>query len=257
YNRSNKILTLRNIYIANRNTAGAISSIKQLSAEDYLFFPGEFLVVTASKELLLRDFIANDPDRILEISSMPSYNDDKSNVIILNEQGAIVDEVAYSEKWHFKLISNREGVSLERIEYDGVSQSEANWHSAATNVGYGTPTYKNSQYKKDAGVQGTISVTPEIISPDNDGQDDFATISYEFPEPGYVANITIFDAVGRPVRYLQRNALNGLKGYYRWDGLGEKNQRLNSGIYIIYTEVFNLAGKTKKYKNVIVLARKQ
>lgn len=257
YNRSSKILTLRNIYIANRNTAGAISSIKQLSAEDYLFFPGEFLVITESKQLLLRDFVAKDPDRILEVSSMPSFNDDEGDVIIINEQGAVIDEVKYKDDWHFKLISDKEGVSLERIDYDAPSQQESNWHSAATSVGYGTPTYKNSQYKMDAGVQGIISVSPEIISPDNDGFDDFASINYEFTEPGYVANITIYDAVGRPVRYLQRNALSGLKGFYRWDGLGEKNQRLNSGIYIIYTEVFNLQGKTKKYKNVIVVARKQ
>ncbi|MEO6406433.1 MAG: lamin tail domain-containing protein [Ferruginibacter sp.] len=257
YNRSNKILTLRNLYIANRNTAGAISSIKQLSTEDYLFFPGEFLVITESKQLLLRDYVANDPDRIIEVSTLPSFNDDAGDVIIINEQGAVVDEVAYTEKWHFKLISDNEGVSLERIDYNAPSQSESNWHSAATNVGYGTPTYKNSQFRLDAAVQGTISVSPEVISPDNDGLDDFATINYEFPEPGYVANITIFDAVGRPVRYLERNALNGLKGFYRWDGLGEKNQKLNSGIYIIYTDVFNLAGKTKKYKNVIVVARKQ
>ena len=123
-------------------------------------------------------------------------------------------------------------------------------------MGYGTPTYKNSQYRLDAEVKGDITVTPEIVSPDNDGQDDFATINYSFPEPGYVANITIFDAVGRPVRYLQRNALSGTKGFYRWDGLGEKQQKLAVGIYIIYTEVFNLKGKTKKFKNVIVLARK-
>ena len=71
-----------------------------------------------------------------------------------------------------------------------------------------------------------------------------------------MTNITIFDAVGRPVRYLQRNALNGTKGFYRWDGLGEKKQVLQTGIYIIYTEVFNLQGKIKKFKNLIVLARK-
>jgi len=122
---------------------------------------------------------------------------------------------------------------------------------------YGTPTYKNSQYRLDAAVKGDISVSPEIISPDNDGIDDFATIDYAFPEPGYVTTITIFDAAGRPVRYLQRNALSGIKGYYRWDGLGEKNQQLPVGIYIIYTEVFTLNGKTKKFKNIVVIARRQ
>jgi len=256
YNRSNKILNLRNIYIANRNTTGTISNIKQLSTEDYLLFPQDFMAVTESKALVLNDYVANNPDAFLEISSMPSFNDDKSNVILLNEQGNVVDEVAYSNKWHFKLISNEEGVSLERIDYDAASQNEQNWHSASTTAGYGTPTYKNSQYRIDAAVQGEITVTPDIVSPDNDGIDDFATINYSFPEPGYVASITIFDASGRPVRNLQRNALCGVKGYFRWDGLGEKNQKLPVGIYIIYTEVFNLQGKTKKFKNVIVLARR-
>ncbi len=257
YNRSSKILNLRNTYIANRNTTGAVSSIAQLSGEDYLFFPGDFMALTEDASLVLRDYVAENPEAFIIVGTMPSFNDDEGDVIITNEQGNIVDELKYLDNWHFALISNEEGVALERIDYNNPTQSEANWHSAASSVGYGTPTYKNSQFRMDAGVQGEITVTPEIISPDNDGQDDFATINYSFPEPGYVANITIFDANGRPVRYLQRNALSGIKGYYRWDGLGEKQQKLTTGIYIVYTEVFNLQGKAKKFKKVIVLARKQ
>lgn len=250
YNRSNKILNLKNVSIANA------SGFEHLSAEDYLFFPGDFMVVTESKDLVLHDYIAKDIYAFIEVP-MPSYNDDAGDVRILNEQGNIVDQVAYLDDWQFKLISDEEGVALERIDYNAPSQNAENWHSAATNIGYGTPTYKNSQFRLDAGAQGDIKIDPEIFSPDNDGRDDFATINYSFPEPGYVTNITIFDAVGRPVRNLQRNALSGLKGYYRWDGLGEKNQKLPIGIYIIYTEIFNLQGKTKKFKNTIVLARKQ
>jgi len=255
YNRSDKILNLKNLYLANRNSTNQVSSIAQASVEDYLLFPGDFMVFTASKALVLVDYIAQNPQQFIELS-MPSYNDDKGDVVLLNEQGTIVDELVYSETWHFKLISNREGVALERTNYDAVTQDQKNWHSAATSVGYGTPTYKNSQYSPDAAASGTISVTPDIVSPDNDGFDDYATINYEFPQPGYVANITIFDASGRPVRYLQKSALCGLKGYFRWDGLGEKYQKLPVGMYIIYTEVFNLDGKTKKFKNVIVLARR-
>lgn len=255
YNRSGKILNLRNLYIANRNTTGSISSITQASSEDYLLFPGDFMVFTQSKALVLHDYVALNPQQFIELS-MPSYNDDVGDVIFLNEQGTIIDELIYDQRWHFKLISNREGVALERTNYDAVTQDANNWHSAATNVGYGTPTYKNSQYMADAATFGEITVTPDIVSPDNDGMDDYATINYQFPQPGFVANITIFDAAGRPVRYLQRNALCGLKGYFRWDGLSEKNQKLPVGMYIIYTEVFNLNGKTKKFKNVIVLARR-
>lgn len=250
YNRSNKILNLKNVSIANA------SGFEHVSTEDYLFFPGDFMVLTESKSLVLNDYVANDPYAFIEVS-MPSYNDDAGDVRILNEQGNIVDKVAYLDDWQFALISNEEGVALERIDYDAPSQNAANWHSAATSVNYGTPTYRNSQYRINDGVQGEIKIDPEVFSPDNDGRDDFATINYNFPDPGYVTNITIFDAVGRRVRDLERNALSGIKGYYRWDGLDAKNQKLPVGIYIIYTEVFNLQGKTKRFKNTIVLARKQ
>ena len=256
YNRSKKILNLKNAYIANRNTAGAVSSIAQFTTEDYLFFPGDYIVVTEDPTLVKRDHVANDANAFLQIKTMPSFNDDKGNVIVLNEQGIVIDEVKYNAKWHFALISNEEDVALERINPDAASV-QSNFHSAASSVGYGTPTYKNSQNRIDLEVQGDITITPAIVSPDNDGIDDFATIQYSFPEPGYVANITVFDAAGRPIRYLERNALSGVKGYYRWDGLGEKMQKLPVGIYIIYTEVFNLQGKTKKFKNTIVVARRK
>ncbi|HQW83436.1 MAG TPA: lamin tail domain-containing protein [Ferruginibacter sp.] len=255
YNRTNKVIDLKNMYIANRNSAGVISSIAQLSSETNLLYPQDFIVVTSDASVVKRDFITKNPDAFVEVS-MPSFNDDNSNVIILNEQGKIVDELFYSDKWHFKLLDNKEGVALERIDYDAPTQNQDNWHSAATSVGYGTPTYKNSQYRIDMQVQGDITVSPEIVSPDNDGMDDYATIDYNFPSPGYVANITIFDANGRLVRYLQRSALCGIKGSFRWDGLGEKFQKLPVGIYIIYTEVFNLDGKKKQFKNTIVLARR-
>ena len=256
YNRSPKVIDLKNMYIANRNTAGAISSITPLSPETYLFYPEEFIVITSDASIVKRDFIVEQADAIIEVTSTPSYNDDKGDVVILNEQGKIVDELIYNEKWHFKLIDNTEGVALERIDYSAGTQHEENWHSASTSIGYGTPTYKNSQYRMDLQEQAGLTIVPDIVSPDNDGMDDFVTIGYHFSTPGYVANITIFDAIGRPVRYLQRNALCGIKGNFRWDGLGEKFQKLPVGIYIIYTDIFNLNGKKKQFKNVIVLARK-
>jgi hypothetical protein len=257
YNRSNKIIDLKQTYIANRNSAGVISNIKQLSTDNYLLFPQDFIVATEDPAIIKRDFITKNSDAFVAVPAMPSYNDDKGNVVILNAQGAIIDELAYDEKWHFKLIDNREGVALERIDYNAATQLQDNWHSAATSVGYGTPSYKNSQYKINDGVQGSIAVTPQIISPDNDGLDDFATIVYNFPEAGYVANITVFDAAGRAARYLQRNALCGITGSFRWDGLGENTQPLIPGIYIVYTTIFNLQAKQKHFKQTIVVARKR
>lgn len=256
YNRSNKVLNLKSVYIANRGTNGAVANVEQVSIEDFLFFPGDFVVLTEDISAVKVDFVTLNPDAFIELTTLPSYNDDKGSVVLLNEQGLIVDEVNYSEKWHFKLISNNEGISLERIDYNGPSNNADNWHSAAANVNFGTPTYKNSQLRISEAVKGEVSVTPSVFSPDNDGLDDFAAIQYNFPQAGYVANITIFDAAGRPVRYLKRNVLSGLNGLYRWDGLDERSKKLPIGLYIIYTEIFNLEGKTKRFKNTVVLARK-
>lgn len=256
YNRSNKIINLQQTYLANRNTTGVISSITQLSSEPYLLFPQDFMVVTENADWVKNTFITKNPGAFAIVSSLPSYSDDEGIVIILNAQGKITDELKYKDDWHFKLLDNKEGVALERIDYSATTQQEANWHSAATSVNYGTPTYQNSQFRINDGVQGEIKLSPEIVSPDNDGQDDFATVDYNFPEAGYVASITIFDASGRPVRYLQRNALCGTSGSFRWDGLGERNQQLATGIYIVLTEVFNLVGKKKQFKKTIVVARR-
>ncbi|HTB52050.1 MAG TPA: lamin tail domain-containing protein [Ferruginibacter sp.] len=255
YNRSKKIVNLKQLYIANRNSSDIISSIAQLTADNYLLFPQNYIVVTSSPSIVKSQYVAQNPDAFVQVNNMPSFNDDNGDAIILNAQGNIVDELQYDASWQFQLIDNVQGVALERIDYDAPTQSQSNWHSAATNVGYGTPTYKNSQYRIDQYASGEINVYPEIFSPDNDGIDDFLSIDYNFPETGYVASITIFDAAGKMVRLLEQNALCGTQGKFLWDGLGEKNRKLVEGTYIVYTKVFNLTGKTKDFKNAIVLAR--
>ncbi len=256
YNRGTEVLEASKLYIANRNFAGNISAPNKISEFPRLIFPEEYIVITEDRVSIGLDYHVKDPAALLQISKMPAYPDDKGTTVILNEKGIIIDELYYDEKWHFALINNREGVALERINFGQLTQNDANWHSAASDAGYGTPGYINSQYRTQQHVQGEISFTPEIFSPDNDGFNDVLTISYQFAEPGYVFNLTIFDASGRAVRYLVQNGLCGTNGFYRWDGLDEKNQKLNPGIYVVSTELFNLQGKTKKFKNTVVLARK-
>jgi hypothetical protein len=256
YNVSNKIVDASKLYAANRNNSNVISSVKQISSTPVYIFPGDYLVITDDLASLEMNYLVRDPGAVILLASLPSYPDDKGDILLLNEQGNIVDEVKYSDDWHFKLIDNPEGVSLERIDPSGSSQDAANWHSAASTAGYGTPTYKNSQYKQTQPIDASIAITPKVFSPDNDGHDDVATIQYKVAGPGYVANITIYDAQGRPVRYLVKNGTLGSDGQWNWDGLDEKGNKLPVGTYIIYTEIFNLQAKKQHFKNTVVLARK-
>jgi hypothetical protein len=256
YNKGNKILDAAKLYIANRNSSAVISSITSLSTTPFYVFPGDYIVVTENADNLALNYLVQKPESVLTLNSLPSFPDDEGFVLLLNQQGAVVDEVNYSDDWHFKLIDNAEGVSLERVDADGSSQDAANWHSAASTAGYGTPGYKNSQFKNLQVIAATIKVTPKVFSPDNDGFNDIATIQYKINQPGFVANVTIFDATGRPIRNLVRNGTLSTSGYWNWDGLDDKGLKLPIGTYIIFTEIFNLQGKKDKFKNVVVLARK-
>ncbi len=256
YNASDKIADASKLYVASRNSSNVISSIKQVSSTPFYIFPGDYLVITEDLPSLELNYLVREPDAVILLSSLPSYPDDEGDVILLNGQGDVVDEVRYSDDWHFKLINNPQGVSLERIDPSGPSQDAANWHSAASTAGYGTPTYRNSQFKQTQPVDATIDVIPKIFSPDNDGHDDVATIQFRIADPGYVANVTIYDTQGRPVRHLVKNGTLGSGGQWNWDGLDEKGNKLPIGTYIIYTEIFNLQAKKQHFKNTVVLARK-
>jgi len=257
YNKSNRIFDASSIYIGNRNSAGAINTTKKLSTIPTYIFPGDYIVVTENAESLQLNYLEKNPDRVFVVASMPSYPDDEGDVVLLNGQGEITDEVKYNSDWHFKLIANSEGVALERVDPNGLSQDPSNWHSAASTAGYGTPTYMNSQWKQLQMTDATVEITPRIFSPDNDGRDDIATIQYKTGAPGYVATIIIYDVAGRPVRILINNRTMSSSGYWNWDGLNDKGAKLPTGNYIIYTEMFNLEGRRKRFKNAIVLARRR
>lgn len=255
YNNSNKIIDAATLSIANRSSTGAISSIRAVSTTPRYIFPGDYFVITEDADRLALHYMVRNPQQVISIP-LPSYPDDEGTVVILNQQGEIIDEVSYKDDWHFSLLDTKEGVSLERVDPTGPSQEASNWHSAASTAGYGTPGYRNSQFRLPQDIDATIEITPSTFSPDNDGFDDLAVIHYKIDEPGYVANIIVFDGAGRIVKTLVRNATMSTTGHWIWNGLNDQNQSLPIGIYIIFTEIFNAEGKKKRFKNSVVLAKK-
>ena len=255
YNRSSKVIDANKTLIATRTSSGTINSFKNFTEAPCLIFPGDYIVLTEDPGSLKNGYFIQTPEALMTVT-LPSLANDKGTVVVTNAQGVVVDEVTYNEKWHFPLITNDEGVALERIDPSATSQDANNWHSAASSVGYGTPTYRNSQYKQVANGNARVELLPRVFSPDNDGNDDIAILIYHLKEPNFVANVTIFDAQGRPVKHLVKNALLSYEGKWTWDGLGEQNQKLPIGPYIVYTEIFNLNGKREQFKNTVVLARK-
>ncbi len=258
YNKSNKLINTKELFIANRNGAN-IANQKLVSADDVILFPNEYLVITEDKLSLQQLYAVETPIAISEIATMPTFSADKGTCIILNSQGTIIDELSYEDDWHFPLLNNKKGISLERISFNEITQDANNWFSAAfdntNSLSGASPTYKNSQFKNIVGDQA-ITLPAKIFSPDSDGIDDVCIIQYNLSEPGMLGNVYIHDATGRQIKHLVKNALLAQKGQFLWNGVGEQNQKLPLGQYIIVTEVTDLKGKKKQYKNVIALARR-
>ena len=155
------------------------------------------------------------------------------------------------------LLSDKEGVSLERISFKTATQSSNNWHSAAASVGFATPGYQNSQfYESNVSSSALISIPNKTFSPDGDGLEDFLLLEYHADQAGLTANVRIFDANGRLVKNLVQNELLASTGSFKWDGLLEDQTKARIGIYVVWVELFSTDGMVRREKQICVLAGK-
>ena len=255
YNRSSKVVSCSDLFLAGKNTDGSLKNPVALVKDDRPFFPGEYLLLTENISWVLDNYPSSPAARMIAIPTMPSLPDDLGKVVLLNASGDLLDELDYDHHWHSPLLSNESGVSLERIRPDLPTSQASNWTSAAAAAGYGTPGYKNSEFSVDSTSAGFISVEPKIFSPDMDGYQDFCFINYHLPSAGFIGSITIYNVLGRMVRQLVNNAIWATDGNFRWDGLDDQQNPLPMGHYILYIELFLPDGTIKKQTMVCVLAR--
>ena len=253
YNRSSKVITLKNWAISNV-IEDPIANKKTISDQAFLLFAGEYLALSENSNTLVSHYPSSKEERLFEINDLPSLNNTEGIVYLINSKDRIIDEVNYSDDQHFALLSDDKGVSLERISTERPSNEIDNFHSAAENVGFATPGYENSQEFATTRFNGKITVDPETFSPDNDGFNDVVNINYEFTAPGFVVSVEIYDKAGRKVKSLVQNELVGSKGTFSWDGITDDNDKARVGIYIALIKAFNTNGDEEVFKEVIVVA---
>ena len=252
YNRSQKIIDLGTLWLNRVKSAGGYDVGYSLSNVGYQLFPGKYVALTTSKSGVCTQYACPDSASFLEMNSLPSLPDAAGNVVLINRAGMVIDSVGYNESQHDPMIQNPVGVSFERISPDGVSNSPDNWHSASTEVGYATPSYRNSQYMSFAStavVRKCFWTEKDFFTPDNDGSDDLLWVHYTMPDVGYSATITVYDAIGRRVKQLTNNALLGTQGVLSWNGLTDSGKLANVGVYLIYVDAVQpLTGKRVQAK---------
>jgi len=251
YNRSDKIFDISGWIIA--NTQDATDGEKPI-VTDFLLFPGEYVVFSPSASNINANYTVENPGALLN-NDLPTLEDRQGNVSIL-VQDVVIDAFDYDDNLHNALLSDKNGVSLERISPDQPTQDRGNWHSAAATAGYGTPTARNSQFLGQPPTPGAdiISLANNTFSPDGDGNEDVLTFTYAVDKAGYAMNVRIFDAAGREVRNLVNNLLLASEGILKWDGATNDGSRARVGIYVLWVELVHPEGDVERIKLPCVLA---
>lgn len=237
YNNSDKLIDLFNWEVANFDN-DTIDNNK-LIEEHFLLYPGDYMILSEDSLQVGLEYPAYVPGKVVQMD-LPTFSNDSSTVYII-QGGSVMDKVSYSDDWHFKLLDDEDGKSLERIDPDGLSDDSNNWHTAAEQIGFATPADKNSQYYP-AIQNGEFSFTSNTVSPDNDGYEDVLQVNYEMIEHGLIADFTIYDDRGREVAKVLDSELLGIQGTFIWDGVRNDNTKASIGVYVAVFEAWSLDG---------------
>jgi hypothetical protein len=257
FNRSDRIIELSSLTLALMDEyTGAFTRKLHQYNSNFQLLPGEYTVITGSAADLQKYYTCKDPAAVIEADEPLNLPDQAGVLVLISNSATLIDCFFYDANLHLEMITDPEGVSLERLFADYATNNPDNWHSAAENAGFATPGYLNSQsILPDDSPVSSVWSEPEVFTPDNDGSDDLLAIFYHLDEPGSLANIMIFDSRGKLVRRLANNNLLGTEGCITWDGTNTEGALEKTGIYVIYSEILSENGKVRKYTHTCVLSK--
>ena len=258
YNNSDKYISLRNFYLSNfynDNEESIIENIKKISEENVVFAPRTYFVFTKSSELISSNYTCSNKSRFIEMSSLPKISNDGGSIALLDNSLNIIDKMVYSDDMHVNLMKDekRKGISIERIRASIPSLDFSNWTSASQSSGGATPGLKNSSTPSDVYSQEIFEVFPKVFTPNNDGLNDVVELKFNIDKPGFIANVKVFNSNGIMIKEVANNYLIGTEGSFIWNGTDDNNKYMFPGIYVFLVEIFDVDGRYRVFKKVIVL----
>ncbi|MDD3731532.1 MAG: lamin tail domain-containing protein [candidate division Zixibacteria bacterium] len=215
---------------------GDQNNIYDITNEDIIIEPYEYFVLVEDS-LSFLSFYPQYSGRLIIPVQWPRLNNNYDVVRLADSFTFVADTFAYSKVFG----SN---YTWARSETTGPDV----WWGRSENPG-GTPGEENSVLFEPRGGKLSLVIEPQIISPDGDGYEDEARITFEGPTgPGYT--LKLYDRKGTLIKtFFEDEAI--FKEAYYWDGRAGDGRRLPIGIYIVYLE----AEGSGEIKKTVVLAR--
>jgi hypothetical protein len=133
FNRSEKIIDLKNYQIADNNDT------VRFSDASLLLNPKEYLIVANDSSI---QNVFNVPSKML-IKNFPALNNSGDKIILIDSLDRTIDSLEYSSAW-----GGLSGRSLEKIDPHSASIDSANWKTTLSRNN-GTPGFINSVTQKD------------------------------------------------------------------------------------------------------------
>lgn len=253
WNTSSKTFLAKSIRLCQLDEQNQPNQVLEWGESGRIISPKNFFVMTATTAGVCNYYNCG-KRQFFSQTSMPSLPNSSGSAALTTASLDMLDWVRYSENWHHRLITNRQGVSLERVHPNLPGSSAQSWHSAATAAGYGTPGRLNSQFASTLAQQGSIWLSSGTFSPNNDGYHDVLLIEHRL-DAGAMLTLRVFNTAGAMVKVIADNHLTEMEGNYTWDGTTQNGNIAASGIYIIFAEWFYTDGRTGKSKLNVVLAQ--
>lgn len=248
YNQTTNAINLKNLYVSKLKN-NVFYNTKQFVETDLFIQPKSYVVICEDKNALLAKYPNSIATQLIELSSWLTLTDDSGTIFIHTENGRVIDQLHYDDHLHNPLIKNSDGVALEKIEETKPSNESQWWQSAAETSNFGTPTLKNSQHLADQ--NSNVLLSNKVISPNNDGLDDYCVIFLKNVQIGSYVNIKVIDSEGRVIKTLAQNSSVSSLTEIIWDGTQDNNTKAPIGAYIIWIEKYSI-GKNPSYERIPV-----
>ena len=253
-NASDKFINLKELIIRNTDNQD-----ENIITETIELLPNEILAISSDINNIIDTY--NPPDTArLYMHDIPAFNNTSGNATLLSRQmgglDRIIDSYDYDDTQHLSILSDVEGVSLERLSLISDTNNVDNWTSSSEANLFATPGYSNSaRINPGSTSDEMISLEHKVFSPNSDGRKDNMILNYKLDKSGYIANVSVYDDQGRIQTYMAENLLLPTQGFLRWNGMDVDNRPAPIGMYIIYYELYHSNGDVIEGKKVCVLAQ--
>jgi len=228
----------------------ALGALYYFSNQHRIIAPGEVLALSESP-LALAEYYRADLKSIQSVMELPSMSDAGCALLLVSRDQQELDRVLVEESFHSPFLGDPEGISLYRLEYSKSAQKNEHWQSTPALQNYATPGKVSTLPSRVSEEQWTC--TPEYISPNGDGHNDWISFQYSLKEAAWL-QVQIFDRFGNLQKDLSLGEWSPAQGQFAWKGTKEGGALCAAGLYIAVLEYRYPSGQMGRQRISFVIS---